>query len=267
MTVNFEDLFEQAWRIEMSGHVTDAVAAYRDIAELSREDHDRPHHMKAILGAGRSAAMAISPDARSYYRDSLALFSEGLQEAIQLQDQVATGVIYHEMARAADAAADFASAAVFFQKALETLEKNEAIGELAATYADLGSHLSRLGQLDGSIQMLEKALSLFNKEPLSGFYQARARVDFAITKLRKEDFDSAKRYLEEAISWFEADHGRDRYTHDLARTQGLMAIISRRSGDGEAGRRSQAKSDRSLKDLEAIVASRIQTELRLLERV
>lgn len=264
MTVNFDDLFDQAWRIEISGQVTEAIAAYRDIAEISKEDYERPHHLRAILGAGRSAAMAVSPETASYYRDSLALLAEALKEALQLQDQVTLGVTYREMARAADAEGDFANAAVFFQKSLETLEKNEAISELAATYAGLGSHLGRLGKSDGAIKLLEKAFELFSKEPLSGFYQARARTDFAILYIRSNDFENAKRYLEESISWFEADHGQERYNFELARAYRVMAVVEMKLGNTKSLENYRDKSARAIKTLDPLAASHINSYLKSL---
>jgi tetratricopeptide (TPR) repeat protein len=267
MTVNFPDLFEQANRFVIRGQVTEAIAAYRDIAALATEQHEATHYARAILGAGAAATLGISERGSSYYRDALTLLAEALERANVLDDRQLQGTIYRQMGVAAHAAHDFGNTAVFFQKSLEVLERLDgAEAETAATYACLGAHLGRLGQLDGAEQMLDKALTLFTKAPLNGRQQAEARAEMAVVKMRRGEWEEAAKYAEEAAGWFEADHDKDKFTFALCRLYGLLRIIKSRQLDSKGSKQYQDRYGRLLKTLEVVTADAVQSELNLLAR-
>jgi len=225
MVVAFENLFTQARHFQQRGQITQAIAAYRDIAALATESHEAHHHCEAIFRAGQTAVLAISDATTSYYQDALTLLGEALQEAITLGVSELQGMIYREMATAADTAQDFANAAVLFQKSLELLSTADSPAELAFTYGKLGAHLGRLGQTEGGILAVEKALDLYRQEPLAGYYQALTKIDLGILYLRQDKPEAASDSWTEAYGWFVADHGEEEYELDLTRLYGLLLIV------------------------------------------
>jgi tetratricopeptide (TPR) repeat protein len=268
MVVNFADLFSQARRFQLQGQLTEAIAAYRDIASLATEAHETAHYANALLGAGQSASLAISERNSSYYRDALELLAQALPKAILLGDKIMQGRIYHQMALAAAVASDPATAAVFFQKSLEQLEQSEhAEAELGAVYASLGAHFGRMGQLEGGQTMLQKSLDLLKKAPLAGGAQAKVRSELAVIHLRRNELEVAGEWAEEALSWFKADHGPDRYSYKICYLTGLLVLILQKQGEAEKKiRRYQIQYNRLLKTLELVAAEAIRAELGRLEK-
>lgn len=259
--VRYEEGFERASRLRDNGKVAEAVLLYQDIATLSLEENNSSQAAEALHMAGNAMKMTIGPGEQSKFRSASEFFSRAYALFDSLGDAVSRGAVLRDIGVAADKVGNYAIALESFQRSLELLSETEAPAQLAITYDKLGVHFVRTGQAKQALPYMEKALDLLRQEPTSGFFRATTLLDRAIAYLTAGNVQAALGDAEEALGWFEADHGGPTYNVRRAESAALLALVHEQLGEVKQSRRYLNQSTRLLKSFDNEVAARLKAEI------
>lgn len=263
-TIDFDNLFSQADIFRNSGRVEEAVQAYADIAQLAQEENELVYRARAMQMAGASLNSTVTPKLASRSRDAQNFISQAIDLYRQLNDNRGEGAAWRDMAISQGKFRQDNSALTSFQKSIELLEQAEDKSELGITYDKLGKLLARRGDLAGAIQHLNKAESLFRQDPSNGFYQATTLYDKAIILTLKGDLDAAVSLTAESLSWFEADHGEEKFEERCFEISCLAAVLWSLLGEPKKAREYENRQQKLIDKLDPEVANVIERELETL---
>lgn len=225
MAYDFDDLFHQADNLRNDAQVDKAIAAYQDIATLAEQEGKLAEKARALHMAGVSAKESVADNKGKYYELASNFYSQAVPLYKQANDDEGLGAVYRDMGITADYARDYPVAIYFFQKSIETLERAESYGHLAITYDKLGLHFYKQGRLEEALSHMDKALDLFRRDAHPGFFKATTLYDKARVLFKLKRFDESLDLAQESLSWYEADHDKERYDRRLAQLHSLMSLI------------------------------------------
>lgn len=256
----FDQLFQTADNFRNNGRVNDALQAYAQIVEKAQTENAVAEAARAMQMSAASLNSAISPTTPTNYRDSLAYLQNAISLYQSLGDSIHVGGCYRDMGIAASKMND-PKTEEYFTQAITTLEQTDGYGELAITHDKLGLFLGRSGKFSEAISHMDTALSLYNKARFADFYRATTLYDKARVLAMQQQYPEAIDLAEEALSWFEADHGEAQYQERICEVSGLIGLCYNAQNQTDQAKRYLTKYQAELSKLDPAVARVIETEL------
>ncbi len=261
MVVDFEDLFRQADHKRNNGLAAEAQAMYQDIAALALEYNQQTQAASAYHMAGVSLLSKMRSGQQSIYQQVIDLLGKALVIYQQIGDQVGSGKVLRDIGKSSAEFGDAIHALEAYQKSIAILEPTEAYEELGITYDKMGLMYCRLGQPETALKYIDRAVALYRKSPLNGFYRAttfadRARALFMLGKTEEAISDAV-----EGLSWFEADHEKEEYIFRRAQIYGLLSRLYQKESNEKERMRCTSIYNRLLTEMDAEVATVIQEDL------
>ncbi|MEX1051905.1 MAG: tetratricopeptide repeat protein [Patescibacteria group bacterium] len=251
-----EGRFQQADSLRNNARVEEAIAEYLEIARLAEQDGLMLLAARAMQMAGVSAKEAVSRPDSTKFRDALKYFQAAELLFRQEQSLEDLGNLYRDLAIIHDYAGLGAQALAYFQQSLELLEKTDSTAALAITYDKLGLHFFKKNDLEAALAYINRAFEIFKRDRGHGFYQATTMLDLARVLTKKGDDLEAMDWATQSLSWYEADHGAERYDRRRAQLYGLLSILYDRLGEDKKAHESAQKFEKLVREFD-IEAGRV----------
>jgi len=261
--LNFEEALERADILRDNGKAKEAILIYVDIATLAEEEKNHPLAARAFHAAGVAALTTISRNQQSKFHQASEFLSRAYAAFGSANDRLNQGAVLRDIGIAADRVGNTAIALESFQRSLEFLSEAEDVAQLAITSDKLGLHFTRQKQPQVGRPHIEKALELLRQTPTSGFFRATSLFDRSVTQFADHQFDGALADAEEALGWFEADHGAMDYNLRRAQVLALLGLIYQQLGQEKPARQSIDQSSRLLKSFDDDVAAAVTEDIKL----
>lgn len=264
MAVDFEAEFLKADNFRNSGKVDQAVESYANIARMAEAENNNFELGRALHGAAIAAFQSADGKESSYLRDGLKYLHKSAEVFRSLDDVVRLGMVYRDAGAALAKVENNAQALEYFQKSIAELQQSDEFGELGSTYTKLGNYYLANNDLESASQYFQKALECFKKDPTRGYYLASTFFSIASLNLKKKDYLEAYDVALQSLSWFEADHGGERYDYRLVQLYGLLSIICTHISMQRDASKYGLMFEKGLKNIDPRAAKNIQSRLEAL---
>lgn len=264
LLVDYDKLFLKADNLRNNAQVDEAIKFYLEIATLATQPDELPHRARALHMAGVSAKEDVMSIDSSYYRDAMNYFDQAEAVYRQLRDDGGLGSLYRDRAIINDYAGNYSESQRYFGESIKFLQAPSDAAGLGITYDKLGVHYYDQGDYATAERYIQDALKLVRREPSVGFLIATTLYDLARVKFKLNQLDAALDLALESLSWFEADHGQERYDRRLAQLEGLLSLIHYELGNQKAAEKSAGRYRRLLKTFDPLAAEVLEKDLKKL---
>jgi len=262
MKKTLERLWGRADILRNNAKVEDAIKAYLEIAEISKQSEEFKYTAKALHMAGVSAKESVSKPDSTKFRDANKYFQAAEQVYKELNLGEKLGDLYRDIAITNDYAGLRVDALKYFQKSIESLEKYNNVGSLAIAYDKLGVHHYLRNDLDTAKKYIKKAMELFKQDPTHGFHQATTWLDYAKVLAKDNDTQNAVEWAEQSLSWYEADHDKETFNRRKAQLYGMLSVLYDKSRKDKLAKNYSSRYEKLLKYFDPEASQVLRDELR-----
>lgn len=262
MKKTLEGLLKKADHLRNSAKVEEAIKAYLELVDFSKQSEEFYYTARALHLAGVSAIASVSRPNSTKYRDAQKYFqtAEKVYREIEVEDYL--GDLFRDMAVVNDYARLKVEALKYFQKSVEELESSNNIGSLAMTYDKLGLHYYLYNDLLTAKKYIKKALGLFRQDPSRGYYQATTWMDYAKVLAREGEMSESIEWAEQSLDWYQADHDGETFNRRKAQLYGILSILYDQEGREKQAKTFASRHEKLLKQFDPETTQILRDELR-----
>ena len=254
-------MLKKADHLRNSAKIEEAIKAYLELADISKQSEEFYYTARALHLAGVSAIASVSRSDSTKYRDAQIYFqmAEKIYREIAVEDYL--GDLYRDIAVINDYARLRVEALRYFQKSVEKLENSNNIKSLAMTYDKLGWHHYLYHDLVSAKKYIEKALDLFKQDPASGYYQATTWMDYAKILAKEGEIKESIEWAEQSLDWYQADHDGETFNRRKAQLYGILSVLYDQDGREKQAKTFVSRHEKLLKQFDSAAAQILREEL------